>query len=302
MTTNMTTPKIDFLGYRYWCFAFSLLLLAVFVGGALYKYHQRGSVFVYSVDFTGGTQLLVDFSKPVNSETVLQILEKNGFSGAAAREFSDHEVLVRVKEFEGDPKGLGQRMQGLLEADLSDTKVAIVQTDSVGAGVGAELRQNTLWAIIISLIGMLLYIWLRFTSLSYGVASIVALVHDVVVILSFVMWFDYEVSMNVVGAVLFVLGYSMNDTIVIFARIRENIAKHKGVSVTKLVNLSINETLRRTLLTSFATTLMVGALVVFGGEFLRLLSVSVLIGIVFGTYSSIYIASPVMLLLYNENK
>lgn len=303
MATNMTTTNIDFLGYRYWCFAFSVLLLAAFIGGAWYKYNQRGSVFVYSVDFTGGTQVLIDFSKPVNGETVQRVLEKDGFSGAATREFSDHEVLVRVKEFESDSKGLGQRMQSVLEAGLEDTKATIVQTDSVGVSVGAELRSSSFWAVIISLIGMLLYIWFRFWSLSYGVASVVALMHDVLVILMFVMLFDYEISMNVIAAVLFVLGYSMNDTIVIFARIRENLAKRKGtLPMHDLVNLSINETLRRSILTSFATTLMVGALVIFGGEVLRLLSVSVLIGIVFGTYSSIYVASPVMLLLYKEGK
>lgn len=302
MATNIATTKIDFLGYRSWCFAFSLILLAVFIGGAVYKYNQRGSVFVYSVDFTGGTQVLLDFSKPISSEAVLKVLEKEGFSGAAAREFSDHELLVRVKEFESDTKGLGQRMQAILEKDLEGTKVSIVQTDSVGAGIGAELRRSSIWAVIISLIGMLLYIWFRFWSLSFGVASVVSLLHDVLVILMFVMLFDYEISMNVIAAVLFVLGYSMNDTIVIFARIRENLVKRKGMPLVDLVNLSINETLRRSVLTSFATTLMVMALVLFGGEVLRLLSISVLIGIVFGTYSSIYVASPVMLLLYKEGK
>ena len=313
MATNMTTSKIDFLGYRYICFALSLILLASFIGGAFYKYQTRGSVFLYSVDFTGGTQVLLDFSKPVSGEEVKKILEDNGISGAAAREFSNHEVLIRVKPFKvaqestssaenavTSSKDMSDTIRDVLAQNLADTKVTVVQTDSVGVGISDELGQNSLWAVIIALILMLLYLGARFWSFSYGIGSVVALMHDVLVIMSFILWFDYEISMNVIGAVLFILGYSVNDTIVIFARIRENIAKKQGVPLVDVMNLSINETLRRTLLTSFATMLMVVALVVFGGEVLRLLSVSVLIGIVFGTYSSIYVASPVMLLFYKD--
>lgn len=298
---HATTTKIDFLGYRYLCFGFSFILLISFIGGAIYKKYTRGSVFTYSVDFEGGTQLLFNFSKPVHSEEVVHVLDAHGFKGAVAREFSDHEVLVRVKQFESNAEGLGVRMSGLLEQDLNTT-VKVMQTDSVGVGIGSELRNNSIWALIISLLGMLLYLWYRFWSFSYGVGSVVALMHDMLVILSLILWFDYEISMDVIAAVLFILGYSVNDTIVIFARIRENVAKRKGVPIFDLVNISINETLRRTILTSFATLLSVLALLLFGGEVLRLLSLSIFVGIVFGTYSSIYVASPVMLLLYKENK
>lgn len=300
MSTNTTTKQIDFLGYRHICFVFSLLLLLSFIGGAWYKYKSRGAVFLYGVDFTGGTQVLLDFSKPVKSENVVSVLDSQGFSGATAREFSDHEVLIRVKEFESDAKGLGAKIQSILEQNMAETQVSITQIDSVGAGIGAELRQNSFWALILGLISMLIYIWWRFWSLSYGVGSVVALIHDTLVILSFILWFDYEISLNVISAILFILGYSINDTIVIFARIREELARKSGESVHAIVNRSINETLRRTILTSFATALVVVALLLFGGEVLRLLSLSLLIGIVFGTYSSIYIASPVMLLLYKK--
>lgn len=304
MATNMTTTKIDFLGYRYICFALSFILLASFIGGALYKYQTRGSVFLYSVDFTGGTQVLLDFSKPVSGGEVKKILEDNGIPHAAAREFSNHEVLIRVKPFEGttNVKDVSDRIKDILTQNLTETTVTVVQTDSVGVGISDELGHKSLLAVILALILMLLYLAVRFWSFSYGIGSVVALMHDVLVILSFILWFDYEISMNVIGAVLFILGYSVNDTIVIFARIRENLAKKTGMSVIDVMNLSINETLRRSLLTSFATMLMVVALVVFGGEVLRLLSVSVLIGIVFGTYSSIYVASPVMYLFYRDER
>lgn len=292
--------QIDFLKYRYWCFGFSLVLLFSFIGGALYKKYMRDSVFAYSVEFEGGTQVLLDFSKPVRSEEVVRILDENSISGAVAREFSDHEILVRVKQFESDAQGLGQKIKTTLEKDLKDISIKVIQTDSIGTGIGSELRANSIWALLVSLVGMLLYLWFRFWSFSYGAGSVVALMHDMLVVLSLILWFDYEISMNVIAAVLFILGYSVNDTIVIFARIRENIAKRKDVSVYDLVNISINETLRRTILTSFATTLTVLALLLFGGEVLRLLSLSILVGIIFGTYSSIYVASPIMLLLYKE--
>jgi len=317
MTTNNAnaTTNIDFLGYRSICFALSLILFVSFFGGAFYKYKTRGTVFLYSVDFTGGTQILFDFSKPISSEKVKDILKHNAIPDPNAREFSDHEVLIRLKPAEGNAdtktdgvdtvlsmKDLAENIRAILEKNLEGTKVTVMQIDSVGAGIGAELRQNSFWAIIIALIGMLLYIWCRFWSISYGVGSVAALTHDVVVILSFILWFDYEISMNVISAILFILGYSINDTIVIFARIREVVAKKTNVSMDSLVNTSINETLRRTILTSFATLLVVLALLLFGGEVLRLLSISLVIGIVFGTYSSIYVASPVMLLLYKEKK
>ena len=310
MTTNTATTNIDFLGYRYVCFALSLILFASFFGGAWYKYSTRGSVFLYSVDFTGGTQILLDFSKPVSSETVETILKNNDITGSSAREFSDHEVLIRLKPLQESKedagvlamKDLAENIRLMLQNNLPDTTVKVLQTDSVGAGIGAELRQNSFWAIIIALIGMLIYIWCRFWSIAYGVGSVAALTHDVVVILSFILWFDYEISMNVISAILFILGYSINDTIVIFARIREVVAKKTNASMVSLVNTSINETLRRTILTSFATLLVVLALLIFGGEVLRLLSISLVIGIVFGTYSSIYVASPVMLFFYKESK
>lgn len=296
------TTSYDFLKYRSWCFVFSLLIFSVFLGGIFYKRSTRGSAFIYSVDFTGGTQVLLGFSQSISSEEVIAQLEAQGLTGTTAREFSDSEVLVRVKDFEADAKGLGERIKSTLEEKLENQVVTIKQTDSVGAGVGSELRRNSFWAVVISLIGMLLYIGWRFQSLAFAVGSVVALLHDAIVILAFVLWFDYEISLNIIGAVLFILGYSINDTIVIFSRIRENLAHMKNVTVETVVNTSINDTLRRTILTSIATLLVVVSLLVFGGEALRTLALALFIGMIFGTYSSIYIASPVMLLLNNRTR
>jgi preprotein translocase subunit SecF len=293
----MTSTNVNFLKYSPFCFALSFLLFVSFIGGVIYKKNARGSAFIYSVDFTGGTQVLLNFSQPVKSEKVLSILEKNDLS-ATAREFSSTEVLVRVKEFESDATGLADRLKGMLERDIDGVKVTIEQTDSVGPGIGADLRRNSVWAVLIALLGMLLYIGWRFWSFSFAVGSVFALLHDTVVILSLVLWFDYEISMDIISAVLFILGYSINDTIVIFARIRENLFKKKTESIRAVVNRSINETLSRTILTSLSTCLVVASLLIFGGEALRILSLALLVGMIFGTYSSIYIASPVMLMLH----
>ncbi len=193
-------------------------------------------------------------------------------------------------------------MQKALISELKDTSVEIKQTDSVGSGVGQTLRWKSIQAIIAGLILMLLYIAMRFLSFSYGMGALIALFHDAMVILTVFLVLNKEISINVIGAIMAILGYSINDTIVIFAKIRENLHLHKNMSAEKIVNLSINETLRRTILTSFATLLVVVSLFLFGGEVLRDLALALLIGIVFGTYSSIYIASPIMLLFYKDKR
>jgi len=302
MVEALGTTHIDFLKYRfiYWLFSAALLIggLATYI----YKYRTEGSAFTYSVEYTGGTQALFSFSTPIHSEKVVALLEGEGFKGVVARDFSDREILVRVAEFENDSDGLAERMRSALQKKLPDTQIEIKAVDSVGANTGASLWLNSLYAIIIGLLLMLLYTGWRFWSPSYGIGVLVSLFHDAFVILAFFMLFNYEISANVVAAILAILGYSINDTIVIFSRIRDNLKKMPHASMDDIVNLSINETLRRTILTSVATALVVVSLLIFGGNALRSLSIALLIGIIFGTYSSIAIASPVMLLLYGEKQ
>ena len=164
------------------------------------------------------------------------------------------------------------------------------------------MRTRSLWAIIVALVLMLLYIAVRFWSFAYAMGAIVSLFHDAIVILLLFLITDKEISMNVIGAILAVLGYSINDTIVIFSRIRENVKRLPGESMYNIINISITETLSRTILTTFATTLVVIALFIFGGETLRDLSLALLVGIVFGIYSTIFIATPVLYMLYKEHK
>lgn len=291
---------IDFLKYRIACAVYSVLLVAAFAGMAVYKINTRGEAFTYSIDFTGGTQVLLKFDKPVSSLKLKQIIEDAGWQGAITRDFSNQEVMVRVKEFSNDAKGLGDRITQTVKTAMPDTQVTMLESSGVGAGVGAALRWKSMRAVLIGLIAMLLYIAFRFWSFAFATGAVVALVHDAIVMIAVFLFLDKEVSVYMIGAILTVLGYSINDTIVIFAQIRENIKKMPGAPIYQVVNLSINQTLRRTLLTSFATLLTVLSMFFLGGEVLRDFSLTLLVGIIFGTYSSIYIASPVMMLLYKE--
>ncbi len=298
---------IDFLKYRWAYAAISTLFFLSFIGGYIYKSRTSptGQAFVYSVEFTGGLEVLYGLSQPVASEKIVEILERNGISGTVVRTFTDTaDVIVRVplRSLSDSVEKMAESMRDILQKELPGTAVEIQKTDAITAGVGETMRWKSIQAIVVGLLLMLIYIAWRFWSFAFAAGAVFALFHDVIVILSFFLFFNFEISLNVIGAVLAVLGYSINDTIVIFSRIRESIVRLPGKSIHDIVNISLNETLRRTLLTSFATTLVVVPLALFGGEVLRTLSFALLIGFVFGTYSSIYIASPVMMLLYKKNK
>jgi len=252
-------------------------------------------------DFTGGTQVLLNFKEPVSSEKLKTILENKGWQGLAIREFSKTEILVRVQDFSNDARGLAESIRAAAQERLENNVVTILSTDSIGSGIGKALRTQSTKAIVIGLLLMLLYIAIRF-QFAFAVGAVIALLHDAIAVLAVFLFFNREISIDVIGAILAMLGYSINDTIVIFSRIRENMRIMKNVSLYDIVNMSINQTLRRTILTSLATALTVTPLFIFGGEALRDLSLSLLIGIVVGTYSSIYIASAGMLLLYKDSK
>lgn len=290
----------DFLKYRLVCGIFSLVLFGVFVGTYVYNKQTRGSAFSYSVEFVGGTQVLLKFAQPVGSNQIKEILEDAGLSGVTTREFSDREIVVRVKEVSTDIQGLSEKIQSVLQEKLPNNASEILKTDSISQSIGEALSKNSMLGIVIALILMLVYISFRFWSFSYAIGAVVALFHDAFVMLLFFLIFDKDISNNAIMAILAVLGYSINDTIVIFSRIRDNVRLMPNKSIEEITNLSINQTLRRTILTSFATALVVVALLALGGETIRDLSAALLVGIVFGTYSSIYIASPVMLLFYKK--
>lgn len=295
---------INFIKYRMVTAAASILLMGSFFCFAIYKRQTTGEVFRYSVDFTGGAQVLLKFSQPVSMLAIKDILDKEGWDGAALREFSSDEILVRIK-LDQVSKELGQVaeiMQSAVQKALPDMQVTVLQSESVGPEVGETLRGKSLKAVLLALLAMLAYVALRFWSFGFALGAVVALFHDAILMLAVFLLFDREISVNVIGAILAVMGYSINDTIVIFSQIRDNAKKMSHDSLKAVVNVSLNQTLRRTLLTSISTGLAVVSMLVLGGEALRDFSLALLVGIVVGTYSSIYIASPVMMLLDRGSK
>ena len=231
---------------------------------------------------------------------VKKILEAAGWKDFTARDFSATEVLVRTKEHEADAKGLAEKMREQLAAGLPNNKVELLQSEAVGKSIGEVLRANrsTQYSfrflpfcfILHSASGLLHLVW----------EPLLPLFMIPIVMLFVCMFFGREISMVVIGAILAILGYSNNDTIVIFSQIRKNLKGMRGARLYDIVNSSLNQVLRRTLLTSSATALVVISMLIFGGEALRDFSLILLVGIAFGTYSSIYIASPIMMLFYRE--
>lgn len=288
---------INFLRYR---LASALFSVALLVASAV-VYHQRGG-FRYSVDFTGGTEALLKFDQDVDTAQVRAAFSGAGWKNVDTRGFSGQEVAVRLSDDGKGFEGLNGRISQTLTTAFPANKAEILRVESVGSSVGQELRWKSFKAIMIAILLMLLYIAWRFWSVAFAVGAVVALFHDALVMLAVLLFLDRAISINVIGAILTVIGYSINDTIVIFSQIRNNIASMRGKSLDEIVNLSLNQTLKRTLLTSISTGLTVGAMFVLGGEALRDFSLALLVGIIFGTYSSVYIASPVMMLLYKKEE
>lgn len=289
---------VDFIKYRVYSFSFFALVLVTFCS----LFYYRGG-FRYSIDFTGGTQVITRFSKPVSVGQVRDILKNNNWKSIDVSEFDRSDIRIRIPEVSTEAVGPGQKIKESLEQALPGVEVVILQSERVSSSIGNTLIWNAIKAILLALLAILGYIFVRFR-FSFAVGAVIALIHDAFVILTAYLLLNWEISLDVIAALLMILSYSNNDTIVIFARIRERMGQYlaSGRSMVSIANEAIFSTLSRTLLTSFATALVVLPILVFGGETLRNLSFTLLIGIVFGTYSSIFIASPIMLLFYKANE
>lgn len=285
----MLSYKIDFLKYRYMCFLASALLLVF----GLVLYFAKGG-FKYSIDFVGGAEIRVSFQEPIKANDLRNALSSRGWQDYNLQSVgsTDKEYFIRVS---GQIQNLEDKFSQDIKSEITSNKMTIENIDFVGAEVGKEMQSNALIAIVLSLFVLLGYITIR-SKYAYGVGAVIALIHDLLAVLVFLLLFNELISVNILAAILSILGYSLNDTIVIFNRIRENLKKHKDMPSYELVNLSINQTLTRTLLVSFSTLLGVLSFYIFGGEVLRGFSFAMMIGIIVGTYSSIYIASPIMMI------
>jgi len=284
-------PRIDFNRWRKPAVVLSALLLLVSLGSLL----TRGLNF--GIDFTGGTLIEVGYPEPVDLSRVRGALEAGGFHGAVVQHFgTSRDVLVRVPPKEGLTNAqLSDRIFAALR-DLQSRPAELRRVEFVGPQVGKELTEQGGLALLYALLGILIYVWLRF-EYRFALGAIAALVHDVLITLGFFSLTGMEFDLTVLAAVLAVIGYSLNDTIVVFDRVRENFLKLRKGTPEEVVNISLNQTLSRTLMTSLTTLLVLIALFVFGGELIHGFATALIVGVIVGTYSSIYVASSAALAL-----
>ncbi len=284
--------EIDFMRLRKWAFVFSAVIILLSILGFV----TRGLNF--GIDFTGGTLVEGSYSETVPLDNVREALAKNGFERNVVQYFgSSKEILIRLPPLEGEANAatLGDRIVEALK-DSSAAKFEVKRIEFVGPQVGETLREDAGLALLFAFLGILAYVAFRFEwRLSLG--AILALLHDPFLIVGIFAWTQLEFDLTVLAAVLAVIGYSINDTIVVYDRIREGFRKIRKGTPEQIVNTSINETLGRTVMTSFSTLLVVIALYLFGGSALQGFSLALIIGIVVGTYSSIYVASNLALML-----
>ncbi|HEX6046771.1 MAG TPA: protein translocase subunit SecF [Pyrinomonadaceae bacterium] len=297
--------NIDWLGNRLWFIGISVLLMLAGLGSAIFRQATGGQAFNLGVDFKGGTVVTARFKQKPSDEAIRAALVEKGVRDAVVQPVTDRPdtVLIKVPLEEGTD-GRAQVREALntfgaeaaatseLEAD-QNAAYKIIGTDAVGAIAGAQLRNKAIAVTLAALVGILVYIAFRF-EWTYGAAAVIAVFHDVLVTLGFFSIFQIEISLNVIAALLTLVGFSVNDTIVVFDRVRENRKLHRRDSLYKITNDAINQTLSRTVITNGLVFLSVLALVVFGGDVLRAFSLALFIGVIFGTYSSIAIASPIM--------
>ena len=249
----------------------------------------------YGIDFVGGTLVQVKFAEDTDAGKIKDSLSSLDLGSVVVQHFGDdaNEYLVRVQE-NANNKELSKLISGSLESSYGAGKVDIRRVEMVGPQVGKDLRQKGLLSILYAMIGILIYISWRF-ELRFAVGAIIALLHDVLITLGAFSLSGREIDLPIIAAFLAIIGYSLNDTIIVYDRIRENYGKHQKKGFTAVVNSSINETLSRTILTSGTTMLVVLALFVFGGGVIHNFAFALLIGILVGTYSSIFVASPVLI-------
>jgi preprotein translocase subunit SecF len=292
---------VDWLGKKWYFLGFSLIFSISGVISMGMHWSRIGSPVPLGVDFQGGTQVQVQFQNVPDADSIRKATDAAGIKDAKIVQFDDaskHEMLISLPTPSDASLDTGRKeIVDALGAHYGNPIVS-TSVQVVGPTVGKQLEKQAALATLYSLIGMLVYLWFRF-ELIYGVAAVVAVFHDTLITVGFFAIFNKELSLTVIAAILTLVGYSMNDTIVVFDRIRENLRISRREGLTEVVNRSINQTLSRTVLTSGLTFLTVVALFIFGGQVLNGFSFALVIGILIGTYSSIAVAAP-MLVAYQD--
>ncbi|MDB3994199.1 protein translocase subunit SecF [Gammaproteobacteria bacterium] len=281
--------NIDFLAWRRVALIFSSIFLIVSVSSLFLKELN------YGLDFTGGTLVELSYPDSANISEIRETLVNGGFVGAQVANFgSSKEVLIKLPGTVSD--SLGSEIVTLLGSVSSDQDVDLRRIEYVGPQIGSELRDDGGTAMLIALAFMMLYIAFRFQSMFAG-AAVIALVHDVIIVVGIFSLIEIEFDLTVLAALLAVIGYSLNDTIVVSDRIRENIRSMESDSTEEIINTSLNQTLGRTLITSLTTLLVLFSLYLLGGELIKNFALALIFGVIIGTYSSIYIAANALVMM-----
>ncbi len=285
----------DFIRWWRWAAGLTVAFIIIGVGSLLFKGVN------YSIEFTGGTLIQIEFAKPIDVAELRGYLDNAGIRGAEIQQFgSSREFTIRAQESEKrnaatpGAETVARQIGDLLVQRYGPTNVRVIRTEAVGPKVGSELRRDAVIAMLLSFLVTTVYLAIRF-EWRFAVAALVATGHDVFTTLAFIKLMHLEVSLTVVAAILTVIGYSLNDTIIIFDRVRENLRKQRKESLYDTLNRSINETLPRSILTHVMTLAATLALLVFAGEVIRPFAWVMAFGIFTGTFSSVYVASPVLL-------
>jgi len=294
MVRFFANANYDFVGVRRYAYGVTAVLLTVGFLALLIRGIN------YSVEFTGGTLVRITTKVPADVAKVRAGLEAEGIRGSEIVQFgNDREYVIRARTAKvgtdaDNTQETGKSVAKVLDQVLGAGSYQVGRTEAVGPKVGGELRQKALLAILLSFVAVLIYLAYRF-EWRFGLAAVIATAHDILTTIGFVALIKLEVSLVVVGAVLSMVGYSLNDTIIIFDRVRENLRKMKGVTFEEVLNRSVNETLPRSILTHGTTLSSLFALAIFGGEVIRPFALVMFFGVFTGTFSSIYIAPPVLI-------
>ena len=289
-------PDIQFINYfRIFNFV-SLILIIISIGSIFYKGLNFG------VDFKGGTliELRVENTEIAIGD-VRQSFIKMSLGDVNVKNFGEeNDYLIKFEKTDKNKENFIENIKIKLSKDIGNN-FSFRRVENVGPKVSGELLRSGLIAIVLSLSAMLIYIWIRF-EWQFSLGAIIALIHDVIITIGFFSILEFEINLSIVAAVLTIVGYSMNDTVVIFDRVRENLKKYSSKTINEISNLSINETLSRTIITSLTTLLALLSIFFFGGKILHGFSFAMILGVIFGTYSSIFIANPILMKLKVSQK
>jgi len=289
----------DFMGKRRIALIVSMILAIIGIIASVSIPLGKANL---GTDFSGGVATQFRFERPVVVEDIRGLLERGGFKDADIQEFSGaSKILIKIKRSGGDLGSISKKIGDIFTTAFPENPYIVDSTTEVGPTVGKRLQRDAFWAIVISLFGIFFYIAWRF-ELRFGIAAVAATFHDVLAVLGILFIMNKEINLLVITALLTIAGYSINDSVVVFDRIRENLKK-RGKSkeeLVPLINRSINEMFRRTVVTSGTTLLVLIALYILGGDVIHDFSLTLILGVVIGTYSSIFVASPLLLLGKNK--